>query len=101
MDEVKMFLFARWIATCYADTHLDSKMKYEFIASDIYLSAIKFMGVTIWTLDNDERDDMDNDEKEPLRNYLIRVGQQIANDLHQKMNKLKSTDQINDKNLLF
>ena len=27
MDEVKMFLFARWIATCYADTHLDSKMK--------------------------------------------------------------------------
>ena len=24
-----MFLFARWIATCYADTHLDSKMKCE------------------------------------------------------------------------
>lgn len=29
MNEVKMFLFARWIATCYADTHLDSKMKCE------------------------------------------------------------------------
>lgn len=29
MDEVKMFLFARWIATCYADTHLDSEMKCE------------------------------------------------------------------------
>lgn len=24
-----MFLFARWIATCYADSHLDSEMKCE------------------------------------------------------------------------
>ena len=29
MDEVKMFLFARWISTCYADTHLDSNLKCE------------------------------------------------------------------------
>jgi len=29
MTNVKMFLFARWIATCYADTHLDEKMKCE------------------------------------------------------------------------
>jgi hypothetical protein len=28
-DKVKMFLFTRWIATCYADTHLDSKMRSE------------------------------------------------------------------------
>jgi len=28
-EQVKMFLFARWIATCYADTHLDNKMKCE------------------------------------------------------------------------
>jgi hypothetical protein len=28
MDEVKMFLFARWIATCYADEYLDEKMRY-------------------------------------------------------------------------
>jgi len=28
-ERVKMFLFARWIATCYADTHLDGKMKCE------------------------------------------------------------------------
>ncbi len=27
MEEVKMFLFARWIAICYADFHLDSNMK--------------------------------------------------------------------------
>lgn len=27
--EIKMFLFARWIATCYADTHLDENMKSE------------------------------------------------------------------------
>jgi hypothetical protein len=25
-DKVKMFLFARWIATCYADEHCDDKM---------------------------------------------------------------------------
>ena len=25
-DRVKMFLFARWIATCYADEHCDDKM---------------------------------------------------------------------------
>lgn len=29
MTNVKMFLFARWISTCYADTHLDSNMKSE------------------------------------------------------------------------
>lgn len=27
--KVKMFLFARWIATCYADTHLDEKKRSE------------------------------------------------------------------------
>ena len=30
MEKVKMFLFARWMATCYADTHLDEKMKCEY-----------------------------------------------------------------------
>ena len=25
-DKVKMFLFARWMATCYADEHCDDKM---------------------------------------------------------------------------
>jgi len=29
MEKVKMFLFARWISTCYADTHLDEKMLCE------------------------------------------------------------------------
>ena len=29
MDNVKMFLFARWLATCYADSHLDNNMKCE------------------------------------------------------------------------
>jgi len=29
MEDVKMFLFARWIATCYADTHLDGEMRSE------------------------------------------------------------------------
>jgi len=30
MEEVKMFLFARWIAICYADTHLDENMKCQY-----------------------------------------------------------------------
>lgn len=29
MEEVKMFLFSRWIATCYADEHVDEKMRYS------------------------------------------------------------------------
>ncbi len=29
LEQIKMFLFARWISTCYADTHLDSDMKSE------------------------------------------------------------------------
>jgi hypothetical protein len=28
MEEVKIFLFARWIETCYADEHLDNEMKF-------------------------------------------------------------------------
>lgn len=28
IEEVKMYLFARWIATCYADEHLDAEMRY-------------------------------------------------------------------------
>jgi len=32
MTNVKMFLFARWISTCYADEHVDDKMlsQHEF-----------------------------------------------------------------------
>lgn len=29
MEDVKMFLFARWLATSYADSHLDENMKSE------------------------------------------------------------------------
>ena len=28
MENVKMFLFSRWIATCYADEHLDDKKRH-------------------------------------------------------------------------
>lgn len=28
ITNIKMFLFARWISTCYADELLDSKMRY-------------------------------------------------------------------------
>jgi len=29
LTQTKMFLFARWISSCYADTHLDAKGKCE------------------------------------------------------------------------
>lgn len=29
MKDVRMFLFARWLATCYADTHMDSEFRSE------------------------------------------------------------------------
>lgn len=28
MENTKMFLFARWVSTCYADAHLDDKMRH-------------------------------------------------------------------------
>lgn len=28
-ENIKMFMFARWISTCYADTHLDTHKKCE------------------------------------------------------------------------
>ena len=31
MEEVKMFLFARWMATCYADEHIDEKMRHTSV----------------------------------------------------------------------
>lgn len=27
-EQIKMFMFARWISTCYADDHLDKNMKH-------------------------------------------------------------------------
>ncbi len=29
MERIKMFLFARWIATCYADEHMDNNGKSQ------------------------------------------------------------------------
>jgi hypothetical protein len=29
MNDLKALLFARWLSMCYADTHLDSKMRCE------------------------------------------------------------------------
>jgi hypothetical protein len=43
MDNVKMFLFARWISTCYADSHLDNNMKSEAdegFKSDVAISVL-------------------------------------------------------------
>ena len=41
-ENVKMFLFARWISTCYADTHLDSEKRSQH---DIGFNASEAMSV--------------------------------------------------------
>jgi len=42
-EQVKMFLFARWIATCYADTHLDNNMNCEHTTGFNQLEAISVL----------------------------------------------------------
>lgn len=49
-------------------------------------SAVYFMGVFIWTEENDERNYIgDTDEKEPLREFIIKQAENILKDLNMKM----------------
>ena len=44
------------------------------------------MGVFIWTEENDERDYIgETDEKEPLREFIIKQSEKILKDLNMKM----------------
>lgn len=64
---------------------------FEFKSNGWQSSAISFMGVFIWTEENDERDYVDEtDEKESLRNFIIRQSKMILKDLNVKMRFLKS-----------
>ena len=40
-----MFLFARWISTCYADEHLDNKMRYTDNVNFDHSSAMSVLNV--------------------------------------------------------
>lgn len=59
---------------------------FEFRSSGYQNSAVYFMGIVIWTEENDEREYItETDEQEPLRQYLIREANKILKDLNLKM----------------
>ena len=55
---------------------------FEFRSYGWNNSAIYFMGVLIWTEENDEREYISGtDENEPLYNYVIREAERILKDI--------------------
>lgn len=59
---------------------------YEFKSIGWQGSAVYFMGIFIWSDENDERDYIaDSDEKEPMNQFLIKQGFKILKDLNLKM----------------
>ena len=59
---------------------------FEFRTVGYMTSAIYFMGIVIWTEENDERDYIgETDEKEPLREFIIKQAERILKDLNMKM----------------
>ena len=72
-----------------AITDLEYYVPFEFKSLGWRNSAIYFMGVILWTEDNDEREYIeDTDEQEPLRDYIVRESKVILKDLNKKMNNL-------------
>ena len=59
---------------------------FEFKSIGWQGSAVYFMGVFIWTEESDERDYIgETDEKEPLREFIIKQAEKILKDLNMKM----------------
>jgi len=59
---------------------------FEFRFSAYSSGCVLFMGIPIWTEDNDEREYIgDSDVQESLRVFLIRKSEQILKDLNLKM----------------
>ena len=72
-----------------AITDLEYYCPFEFKSYGWYNSAIYFMGIILWTDENDEREYIeDTDEQEPLRDYIVRESKVILKDLNKKMNNL-------------
>lgn len=58
---------------------------FKFQSTGYCGSIVTFMGVTIWTEENDERDYISEDEKQPLKDFFIRESCRILKDLNLKM----------------
>lgn len=65
---------------------LEYYLPFEFKSSGWQNAAIYFMGVIIWTDENDEREYIENtDVQEDLRIFVIRQSEIILKDLNLKM----------------
>ena len=72
-----------------AITDLEHYCPFEFKSSGWNNSAIYFMGIILWTDDNDEREYIGGtDIQESLRDYIVRESKVILEDLSKKMNNL-------------
>jgi hypothetical protein len=72
-----------------AITDLEHYSPFEFQSRGWHNSAIYFMGIVLWTDDNDEREYIgDTNIKESLRDYIVRESKIILKDLSKKIHKL-------------
>jgi hypothetical protein len=72
-----------------AITDLEHYCPFEFKSRGWNNSAIYFMGIILWTDDNDEREYIGGtDIQESLRDYIVRESKVILEDLSKKMNNL-------------
>jgi hypothetical protein len=70
-------------------TGLEYYHPFEFKFRRGWFSSIYFMGVILWTDENDEREYIgDTDVQEPLREYIVRETKVILEDLNNKIKNL-------------
>lgn len=50
--------------------------------------AVFFMGIILWTEENDEREWIDEENKEPFRGYFIRESKKLLHDLNMRVAQL-------------
>lgn len=85
--------------TCFENSKLDYYSPFEYLTCGWSLSVIKFMDVTIWSDDDDMRDYIeDTDEREPLRDFLIKEAIKIVDDLNNKMKPFRKEIRLSYKN---
>lgn len=47
--------------------------------------AIYFMGICLWSEENDEREWISDHKKEPMKEFILRESKKISNDLYKRM----------------
>lgn len=72
-----------------ATTNIGYYCPFEFKSHGYQGSGIWFMGIVLWTDENDEREYLwDSDEKEDLETFIVRESKSILKDLRKKMKQV-------------